>query len=68
MSTLTQFDKHAKRIVIDDRIQILCNTSVWQIWPAHQALEKMEMQEVSYQHLRTAEDNTYLQVDMQVNI
>ena len=69
MSTLTQIDKHAKRIIIDDRIPILCNTSVWQIWPASQALKKMEMvQEVSCQHLRTAEDNTYLQVDMQANI
>ena len=60
MSTLTQFDKHAQRIIItDDRIPILCNTSVRQIWPASQALKKMEMvQEVSCQHLRTAEDNT----------
>ena len=61
MSTLTQIDKHAKRIIIDDHMPILCNTIVWQIWPASQALNKMEMvQNVSCQHLRTAEDNTYL--------
>ena len=69
MSTLTQIEKHANRITINDRIPILCNTSVWRIWPASQALKQMEMvQEVSCQHLRTAEDNTYLQVDMQANI